>query len=128
MTAVTLLAEPVLQAEIMMHKSMKLSLTLPEAVWTMKTSLPRTESLISQRLSPTENFDRMRSHGFSPRLLQTLLRSSGWELPPRTMILRTIVNSCWLLEKQWLNEEEKNSGRAKPAILEAEPRTAPGYD
>lgn len=54
------------------------------------TSFPRTVSWISHLLSPTENLDRMRLQAGMPSMLQTLLTSSGWELPPRTTRLRTI--------------------------------------
>lgn len=99
MTAVTLLADPVLQADIMMQRSMKPSLTESAADWMIYTSLPRTESLISHRLSPEENLVRIRSPGAIPRLLQTLSTSSGWEFPPRmTMFLTIAIKES---EKEW---------------------------
>jgi hypothetical protein len=44
---VTLLAEAILQALIMMSSSIRLSLISPQPDWTMYTSSPRTDSPIS---------------------------------------------------------------------------------
>lgn len=55
-TAVILRADAVLQAEMRMRSSIKLSLTSLQAVWMMKTSSSRTDSKTLTLVSPLENF------------------------------------------------------------------------
>lgn len=56
MTAVIRLAEAVLQAEMRMRSSMRLSLASWQPDWMMKTSSSRTDSEIVTLISPLENF------------------------------------------------------------------------
>jgi hypothetical protein len=66
-TAVMRLAEAVLHADMQIRSSIRLSLTLPAPLWTIKTSLPRTDSPISTRVSPTANLDSSIFAGGIPR-------------------------------------------------------------
>lgn len=56
MTAVIRLADAVLQADIIIRSSMRLSLTSPHPDWMTKTSESRTDSVILTLTSPFEKF------------------------------------------------------------------------
>lgn len=63
----------------------------------MYTSLPRTLSWISQRVSPDENLVRSRRAGGTPRNSETEVTKDGWEFPPRMTMLRTmVVGDGWM--------------------------------
>ena len=90
-TAVTLFALAVLQAEMVMRSSMRLSFTLPPPLWTMKTSFSRTDSPTSTRVSPTLNLPRWILARGMPRWVQMVSVSWGWEEPEKRTMLRTIL-------------------------------------
>ena len=90
MTAVTLAADDVLQALIIMRSSIKLSLTVPSPVWMMYTSSPRTLSRISTLVSLLANFLVTTSLGWTPNLSQTKAVRWGWELPEKILIPRML--------------------------------------
>ena len=58
----------------------------------MNTSFPRTESLISQRVSPTENLLRIRFPAGTPSRLQMLSERVGCELPERMKMFLTMID------------------------------------
>ena len=92
-TAVTLFALAVLHAEIVMSSSIRLSLTRPPPLWTMKTSFSRTDSPTSTRVSPTLNLERWMFAGGMPRCVQMVSTRPGWEEPEKRTRLRTIVTA-----------------------------------
>ncbi len=83
MTAVIDLADPLLQADIMMSISMTLSLTLLLPLWTMKTSWSRIEVSMLTEVSPLLNFLSSAFAGDVPRRSQMASTKSGWEDPEK---------------------------------------------
>lgn len=73
-TAVILLAEAVLQAEMRIRSSMKLSLTSSQPDWMMKTSSSRTDSEILTLVSPFENLPTVTG----TRLMLSLCEGLSW--------------------------------------------------
>ena len=84
MTAVTLRAEAVLQAAIMMSISIKMSLMSPEAVWIIKTFTSLTVSSMETLVSRFENLRQVDFPTAIPRFLQIISVKRGWELPENT--------------------------------------------
>jgi hypothetical protein len=62
----------------------------------MYTSLPRTESRISHRVSPLENLASTRLDGGTPSIEAMESTKAGWEVPERRTMLRTILDG-WIL-------------------------------
>ena len=82
----TLSADAVLQALIMIRSSMRLSLTSPQPDWMMYTSSPLTLSPISTLVSPLANFWVLTLAWFTPSLSQIFWARSWWELPENTLM------------------------------------------
>src|SRR3989338_6110010 len=89
MTAEMLPADARLSASIMIKSSMRWSLTDPPCVLQMlcatKTSPPRTDCLISTRISPSENREQVDCPSSQSRSAQIARANSGLELPANTM-------------------------------------------
>ena len=122
--AVTRCAEAILQALIIISSSIKWSFIdaftpplLPSlqhpvykgdigsktgwlwVTWTIKTSSPRTDSWISTLVSPFANLVHFAFETGIWSLLQISRTSSGWEEPPKTLML-DILNSTNYAKKQ----------------------------
>lgn len=85
-----LLAEPPLQAEIMMSSSMMVSLTLGLPDCTTNTSFSRTLVRMRTLVSPLENWPSSASARAMPRLWHILSVSSGQELPAKIKVPRIV--------------------------------------
>ena len=91
----TLSADAVLQALIMMSSSIRLSLTSPPPVCTMYTSSPLTLSPTSTHVSRFANFLVTTLPGSIPSLSQILLVRSLCELPLNTFMLGILGRNSW---------------------------------
>ncbi len=118
MTAVMNLADPLLQADIMMSISMTLSLTLSLPLWTIKTSWSRIEVSMLTEVSPLLNFFSSAFAGDVPRRSHTASTRSGCE-DPENIFAPLMARDCenctaskgnnpgWCIKVPWGEEKEE---------------------
>lgn len=102
---VILLADPPLQAEIMMSSSMIVSLILGLPDCTTNTSFSRTLVRILTLVSPLENWVSSASAGAMPRFSQILPVRAGHELPEKIKVPRMTAE-----EVMWMGSAEREGG------------------
>lgn len=90
---VTLLAEPPLQAEIMMSSSMMVSLILGLPDCTTKTSFSRTLVRMRTLVSPLENWVSSASAGAMPRFSHICFVRDGQLVPEKMRVPRILRGS-----------------------------------
>ena len=92
-------AEARLAASIMINSSIRWLFTGRESGWMMNTSCPRTDSWISQQISPSENVETLALPKGMRMWRAIPAASSGLALPVNTLI----EDLCWFIRTRRLS-------------------------